>query len=139
MPCGFEPGVLVGGVVNDELDEHLHVALVCFGEKALEVVDGAVAGINTGVVGDVVAVVAQWRREEGEEPETGDSEILQVIEARDKAREVANAVTIGVLEGADVQFVKDCVFVPEWIGGAAGFLHGGVVAFFLRHLWRCML
>ena len=78
---GLEPGVLVGGVVDDELDEDLHVALVGGGEEELEVVDGAVAGVDVGVVGDVVAVVAQGRGEEREEPEAGDAEILEVVEA----------------------------------------------------------
>ncbi len=75
------------------------------------------------VVGDVVAVVAQGRGEEGQEPEAGDAEVLQVVESRDEAGEVADAVAVGVLKGADVQLVDDRVFVPEWIGGAAGFLH----------------
>ena len=120
---GLEPRVLVGGVVDDELDEDLHVAQVGGGEEALEVVDGAVAGMDVGVVGDVVAVVAEGRGEEGEEPEAGDAEVLEVVEAGDEAGEVADAVAVGVLKGADVQLVDDGVFVPEGIGGAAGFLH----------------
>ena len=122
MTGGLEPGVLVGGVVDDELDQDLHVALVCGGEEELEVFDGSIAGVDGGVVGDVVSVVTERRGEEGEEPEAGDAEILQVIEAGDETGEVADAVCVGVLKGTDVEFVDDCVFVPEWISGAAGFL-----------------
>ena len=121
--AGFlEPGVLVGGVVDAELDEDLHVALVGGCEEALEVFDGAVAGVDGSVVGDVVAVVAEGRGIEGEEPEAGDAEVLEVVEAGDEPGEVADAVCVGVLEGADVEFVDDCVLVPEWISGATGFL-----------------
>ena len=116
--------MLVGGVVDDELDEDLHVALVSGGEEELEVFDGAVAGVNGGVVGDVVAVVAQGRGEEREKPEAGDAQVLEVVETGDETGEVADAVRVRVLEGADVQFVDDCVFVPEWISGAAKFLQG---------------
>ena len=55
----LEPWVLVAGVVDDELDHHLHVASVGGVKKLLEVVKGAVGGVNVDVVGDVVAVVAQ--------------------------------------------------------------------------------
>ena len=120
---GLKPGMLVGGVVDDELDDDLHVAAMGFGEEVLEVVEGAVAGVDVDVVGDVVAVVAEGRGEEGEEPEAGDAEILEVVEAGDEAGEVADAVAVGVLEGADVQLVDDGVFVPERIGGATDFLH----------------
>ena len=129
---GLEPGVLVGGVVDDQLDHDLHAALVGGVEELLEVVEGAVAGIDVDVVGDVVAVVAQGRGEEGQQPEAGDAEVLQIIEAREQAGEVADAVAVGVAEGADVQLVDDRVFVPERIGGAAGFLHSDDL-----RLWRC--
>ena len=127
--------MLVGGVVDDQLDHHLHVAGVGCVEELLEVVDGAVGGVDVDVVGDVVAVVAQGRGEEGQEPEAGDAEVLQVVELGDQALEVADAVGVGVGEGADVKLVDDRVFVPERVGGAAGLLHvrrasGG------WHLWR---
>ena len=73
--------MLVGGVVDDEFDEDLHVALVGGREEELEVFDGAVARVDGGVVGDVVAVVAEGRGIEGEKPEAGDAEILEVVEA----------------------------------------------------------
>ena len=92
-------------------------------EDLLEVVEGAVAGIDVDVVGDVVAVVAQGRGEEGEYPEAGDAEVLEVVEFGEQAGEVADAVGIGVHERTDVELVNDRVLVPERVGGAAGFLH----------------
>jgi len=115
--------VLVAAVVDDELDHDLHVAGVSFVEKLLEVCDGAVGRVDVGVVGDVVAVIAERRGEEGEQPEAGDAEILEVIELGDEALEVANAIGVGVRERADVNLVDDRVFVPERVGCAAGFLH----------------
>ena len=115
--------MLIGGVVDDEFDKHLHVALVGSGQEALEVADGAVARVDLGVVGDVVAVVSEWRGKEGKEPEACDAEILQVVEARDEAGEVTDAIAVRILEGADMKFVDDGVFVPKRISCAAGFLH----------------
>ena len=120
---GLEPRVLIGRVIDDELDHHLHVAGVGFVEKLLEVGEGAVGRIDVRVVGDVVTVVTQGRREEREQPEAGDAELLQVVELGDKTLEVADPVAVGVGKGAHVQLIDDGVFVPERVCGAAGFLH----------------
>ena len=127
----LEPGVLIGGVVDDELDHDLHVAGVGFGEELAEVIEGSVGGVDADVVGDVVAVVAEGRGEEGEEPEAGDAEFLEVVELGDEALEVADAVGVGVGEGANVELVDDGVFVPERVGGAAGLLHVRVASWWL--------
>ena len=65
------------------------------------------------VVGDVVAVVAQRRGVEGQEPERVDAEPLQVVELLGQAGKVADAVVVAVEEGADVHLVDDRVLVPE--------------------------
>jgi hypothetical protein len=132
----LEPRVLVAGVVDDELDHDLHAALMGGVEDQLEVVQGTVAGIDVDVVGDVVAVVAQGRGEEGEHPEAGDAEVLQVVELGEEAGEIADAVCVGVHEGTDVELVDDRVFIPEGVGGAAGFFHSlssGLLGFWLGY------
>ena len=65
---------------------HLHAALVRRVEEAPEVVQRAVARVDADVVGDVVAVVAQRRGEERQQPEAGDAEVLEVVELLRQAR-----------------------------------------------------
>ena len=81
-------------------------------QKALEILQRAVRGMNVGVVGDVVAVVAQRRGTEGQKPDGGYAQVFQVIELLRQAAEVADAVGNAVEEGAHVHFVDDGVFVP---------------------------
>ena len=69
--------------------------------------------MHVEVVGDVVAVVAQGRREERQQPDAGDAQILQVVELLDQALEIADAVVVAVVERLDVQLVDDGVFVPR--------------------------
>ena len=61
----LEPGMLVGGVIDDQLDHHLQAAIVRRVKKALKVVERSVAGMDARVVGDVVAIVAQRRGKNG--------------------------------------------------------------------------
>ena len=85
-------------------------------DEALEVVERAVDRVDRGVVGDVVAVVPERRRIEGEQPDAGDAEVLQILELLGQPREVADAVVVAVVERANVGFVDDRVFVPKRIG-----------------------
>ena len=85
-------------------------------DERLEVLERAVAGVHAPVVGDVVAVVFERRREERQDPQAGDAEPLQVIELLGDPREVADAVVVAVEERPDVRVVDDRVLVPERIG-----------------------
>ena len=68
--------------------------------NALKSSQRAVVGMDVGVVGDVVAVVAQRRGIERQQPERGDAEVLQVVELLGQAAEVADAVAVAVVERA---------------------------------------
>src|SRR5205085_959802 len=81
-------------------------------EELLEVAQRAVRGVDAGVLGDVVAIVLQRRRVERQDPDGRDAEVLQVVEAPRETLEVADAVVVAVLEGADVRLVDNCVPVP---------------------------
>jgi hypothetical protein len=107
--------MLIAGVVDDQLDHDLHVALVRGVEDQLEVVQCSVGGIDVDVIGNVVAVVAQGRGKKGKEPDAGDAEVLQVVKAREQTGEIPNAVAVGVSEGAHVKLIDDGVFVPEGV------------------------
>ena len=83
--------------------------------ESLEILESAVAGMNGGVVGDVVAVVAQRRREKRHQPHGIDPQLLQVVELLREAPKIADAVAVGVVESADVDLVDDGVLVPELV------------------------
>ena len=78
----------------------------------LEIMQRAVVRMDAVVIGDVVAVVFQRRRIEGQQPERRDAEVLEIIEFFGKPLEVADAVAVAVAESAHVNFVEHRVFVP---------------------------
>src|SRR5579884_3884145 len=84
-------------------------------DECAEVVPRAVLGVDVVVVGNVVAVVAAGRRIEGQQPDGVDTEILDVLQLAGEPAEIARAVVIAVVEGADVHFVDDGIFVPKRI------------------------
>jgi hypothetical protein len=104
--------VLVAGVVHDEVDDHAHAALVGGVDELHEVGQVAELRQDGRVVGDVVAAVAQRRLEEGRQPQTVDTQPLQVVELGGQALEVADPVAVAVLEGADEDLVEDGALEP---------------------------
>src|SRR5450755_197668 len=67
------------------------------------------------VIRDVVAVVAQWGREEWHEPYRADPQFLEVVELCFKPLKITDAIPVAVVECADVDLIDDRVFVPKHI------------------------
>ena len=134
----LEPGMLVGGVVDHQLDDDAQLAALGLLHEAAEILHGAEVGIDVAVVGDVVAVVAAGRGKERQQPKRGDAEILQIVELLGQPDEIADAVAVAVGERLDVQLVDDGILEPELVRIERVFdldLRGGVhdFPFHARH------
>ncbi len=130
-----EPGVLIGGVIEHQIDDHAHFSIVCGGDQGVEIRKRAVIGVHVLVVGHVVARILERSRHDRHEPDRVDAELLQIVETRGETWEVADPVAVRILKRAHVHFVKDRMSVPvrpleEGIG-----FHGPVL-FWERRLGR---
>ena len=110
---GLEPGVLVGGVVEHQVHDHVQAAGVGLVEQGAEIVHRAVSWGDVVVVGDIVAVVFERRGIDGQQPDAVDPQVFDVVEFSDQAAQVAAPVGVAIAEGAHVHFVENGVFVPE--------------------------
>ncbi len=125
-PGLLEPRVLVAGVVDHELGDHPQAALVRLGHERLEVGHLAVGRVDRLVVGDVVAVVAQRRGVERQQPDRCHAQRLDVVEPAHQPGKVPDAVAVAVLVRLHVDLVDDRVAIPVPLGtvdhavGAAG-------------------
>ena len=68
---GLEPRVLVGGVVDHQVDDHPDAPVLRLVQQLGEVAEGAEARVDVVEVGDVVAVVAVGRRVDRVQPQAG--------------------------------------------------------------------
>ena len=114
----LEPRVLVRGVVDDQVCDHAHAAVVRGADELHEVAERAEPRVDVVEVDDVVAVVAVRRREERHEPYARHAEPVEMVDALGEADEVAAAVTVAVGEGLHVEAVDDRVLVPEIVDHA---------------------
>ncbi len=114
--------MLIGGVIDHELDHDLHVSVVSGIEEGFEVFNRPITGIDGHVVGNVVAIIPERGREEWQQPQAGHAEVLQIVELLHQPWKVTDAIVVAVHERPDVQFINDRVLIPEGILHASGLL-----------------
>ena len=111
--------MLIGGVVEDEFDDNLKATSVRRRQERLDVAEGPVAGVDIPVVRYVIAIVFQRRRKERQQPNTGHTEVLQIVQLFGQAEKVSDAVRVPVAERFDGHLVDDGVLVPQGIARAS--------------------
>ena len=117
MAGALEPRMLVRGVIDDEFGNDPQVAPVRLADKSFEIVHPPIGRVDVFVIGDVITVVAQWRRVKRQQPQCSDAEVLQIIELAAQPLKVADAVVVAVKEGFDMQLIDDGVLVPQRVRG----------------------
>lgn len=66
--------MLIGCVIQYQINDDTNTASVCFGEESFEIVHRAVVGIDRVIIGDIIAVIRR-RRVNRHQPDSGDAEI----------------------------------------------------------------
>ena len=108
----LEPRMLVGRVVDHEVDDHLDAAVAGGADRLDELAVRAEPRVDAVEVGDVVAVVAVRCGEERHEPDDAHADPGEVVDPFGEAGEVAHAVAVPVEERLDIQAVDDGALPP---------------------------
>src|SRR5690606_2448965 len=116
----LEPGVLVGGVVDDQFGDHPQPALVSLGNEALGIGHVAVVRMHAAILGNVIAIVAPRRGVERQQPDRVDAQGGDIVELLDQAGKITDAIVVGIEEGFHVNLIDHRILVPEWIFDKGG-------------------
>ena len=120
----FEPFVLVGRMVDDEVHNDFHTPFVCAVEHCFEIFHRAVFGVDVVVVRYVVAVVLLRRYIKRRKPYCIHAQAFDVIQLAEHAFEVAHSVAVAVAETARPNLIDGQFFVP-------GLFHNAIILPFL--------
>ena len=107
-----KPGMLVGGMSGDQVEDDLQTALVGFLEQPLGVGVGAVARSDPAEIADIVAGIGKGGIEDGVQPDGIDPERLDVVQPRDQSRQIANAIAIRILVALRIDLVDHRILQP---------------------------
>ena len=110
-----EPGVLVGGVVQNEVEDDADAPLLSFGDEPVHIRERPEHRVDVPVVRDVVAVVCLGTSADRRQPDGVDAQFLQVVEPVDEAGDVPDAVSVRVLETPWVYLIDDSALPPFFL------------------------
>ena len=119
---GTEPGVGFRRVVEDEVDDDGDSSLVGLVDQCAEDRVVSVLEVDASVIGDVVSVITGALHDR-HEPDASHTEIVgcglvavvEVVEPVDEPLEVADSVSVRVLETPHEHLIEDPI-VPPWAG-----------------------
>ncbi len=100
-------------MVQNHFRDDAQSAPVRLAQKRFEIAERAIHRMNLEIIGDVVAVIAQRRRIERQQPDRRHAEVLDVIQLLRQPAEIARAVAVRIVKGADVDFINDAGLIPE--------------------------
>ena len=120
-------------MVDHKLNHHLHTTLMRGIQESFEVIQRAIRRVHIRVVSNVVAIVAQRGRKERQDPDAGNAEVFQVIETRQQTCKITDPVIVRIGKCANMQFVYNRIFVPEWIRCAGNLFHTFISVQFVQY------
>ena len=100
-----EPGMFVGGVGPDLIDDDAQAEVMGAGDQRVEIGERAEDRIDIAIIRHVIAEVAHRALEEGREPDGVDAERGDIGKMGGDAGQIADAVAIGVGEAARIDLV----------------------------------
>ena len=101
----FEPRMLIGAVVDDEIHEDIHIALLCLGNQLIHIVHRAEARVDIVIIGNIIALIRERRAVDRREPDDVDTELLEIIQFADNALQITDAVAVRVTEALRVNLI----------------------------------
>jgi len=107
-----EPGVFVGGVIDDQIHDEFDVPVVEFLDQALPVSHIPELVHDRAVVGDVVAVIGVRRLVDRAQPHDVDAQFVEIVDLLDDSGDVADPVPIRIVETARVDLVGNGFLPP---------------------------
>ena len=109
----LEPGMVVGGVGIDLVDDDLQAQTMRLFDQAIKIRQPAENGVDIAIIGNVIAEIGHGRGEEGRQPDTVYAQRGDIVQFLDNARQVADAVAIGIGETAGIDLVDHRALPPQ--------------------------
>ena len=109
-----EPFVFRPGVVQGEVQDHLHIPFMAQSEQLLQVLQGAEPGIDPVIIRDVILVIGRGK-EDRRQPEAFHAQavsgeripVVQVIHPVDDAPEIPGSVPVRIGKGTDEDLIEN--------------------------------
>src|SRR5689334_19602904 len=115
-PAFEKPGMLVRGVIGNEVEQKLHTASMCLRQEKVEVIHGDKYRMYAAVVEDIIAKIMHGGWKNGGKPDGIDIErIGQIVQALDHTVQVTDPVAVAIHETARIDLIDHPRVPPQII------------------------
>ena len=104
--------MLVGRVIHYEIENDVNAIPLGLAGQHVEIRQRTIHGVDIFVVGDVVTEIHLRRRKARGNPNCVYAKILQVVELRRNALQVADAIVVAIGKAARINLVKHRMLPP---------------------------
>ena len=99
-------------MTRNKVKKNVHITLVNLIKKMPEILVSSVSGSDLAVVGNIIARIAERGLEAGIYPDSVAAQLFDIIKLFDYSVEVADTVTVGVVERLRIYLIKYCIIKP---------------------------
>ena len=104
--------MLIGGVIQHQVQNDADVALVRFSEEVFEIIQRSIFRRDIFIIRNIVAAVPIGRGKMRREPKGIDAEVFEIIQFCRDAFEITNAITVTIRKRARIDLIKNCALPP---------------------------
>src|SRR5258707_11550373 len=115
----LKPGMFVGGVRQDQINNDLDTAFMGAGDQDAEICVRPKDRINGPIICDVVSEIAHRRFVKRRDPDGINTEGLDVIEFSIDTRDIPSSIAVSVKEASRVDLIDNCSSPPFRLHGFA--------------------
>ena len=90
--------MLVGGVIEHQVEDDVDVSLMCFAYETVKVLQITKLWVDGVVIRDIITKIDIRRGGNRREPDAVDTKLLQVVEMLDDPSQVTYAIRVGILK-----------------------------------------
>ena len=108
----LEPVMLVAGVVDHQIHDHLHAPPVGAVQHLPEGLHAAEFRGHIHIIGNIVAAVRPGGGIDGREPDAVHAQRFQIVQLFQNTPQIAHAVSVAVLEAPGPDLIEYAVLVP---------------------------
>ena len=110
--CGsgfFKPGMLIGGMTDDQIHQHTDVPGVEAVNHLLQIFHRTKALVDLHIVSDIIAAILERGFINGVQPHAGNPQVLQIIHFFKNALQVTFAIPVAVIKRNGINLIKYCI------------------------------
>ena len=135
----YEPGMLVRGVIDHQIQQHFEPQLMRAVQHFFELLQRPVFGMYVLVIGDVIAVIRVGRRVDRAEPDAVHAKLFDIFQLVVDAVQVADPVAVSVAKAPDPDLIErhlpKIILLFHFLKSSSASVHKSSTTSFQRSFW----